>query len=742
MTIGQPQSRIDGLAKVTGQARYAADFPVPNALHAVIVGANIPAGEVLKIESRRALAHHGVISVLTHLNIGMVHPNLGAVTVPPLATSFLPMQGPDIMYDGQPVAIAVAETLEAAEHAAKLIEIEYKSHPFTAPGSGSIFKPEAASYASFNALDFEKGNWRQAVSDSAIQSCTRYTQPSRHHNPMEPSAIIAGWQNDMLVVHDALQHPASVQAVLCAAFGLDASRVRVICPHTGGGFGAKAFVWPHEILTAMAAKALGRPVKTVLKRSQMYDMVGYQPWMEHLIELGADRTGSLLAVSHSIVNVTSMTDDYVEFGTVPAKHLYAAPAIKARQRLQRANINLPTFMRSPVDGPGSYAVGCAMDELARSAGIDPLDLRLINHADVDPSDDRDWSSKKLKEAYEIGARRFNWRERPRGGLLDGNWSVGYGMADCTQGQPRFPSNARIRLRADGTATVEAAFADIGTGGPTIFAQIAGDILGLPACAVSAKWGDTELPYAAPTYGQTSTVSVGASIRLAALDARQKLIRCAQLSIPDDQVNLSGAVLYAEGLPENGLSFSEAMSRAGLSEIVGEGVFQLPGGAPIDGGDGNRSSRTFGVIFIEVGVDRELGLLRLRRAVGAYSAGRIINPMTARSQMIGGIVWGWGMAALEASHYERDQGRWLCKDLAGVSLPVSADIPSAIEVEFVDEFDKFAGPLGAKGIGELGATGVAAAVANAVYDATGIRVRDLPITPDKLVKGAVRASAGG
>ena len=509
------------------------------------------------------------------------------------------------------------------------------------PDAAPIIKPEPASYASFNALDFEKGDWGTAWAGASVKRSNRYTQPSRHHNPMEPSAIIAQWQDDRLLVNDALQHPASVQAVLSAAFGLDPTQVRVVAPHTGGGFGAKAFVWPHELLAAMAAKIVQRPVKLVLRRSQMYDIVGYQPFMEHEIELGADQTGSLTAISHSIVNLTAMTDDYVEFGTVPAKHLYAASAIRATQRLRRANVNLPTFMRSPVDGPGSFAVGCAMDEMARELGIDPLDLRLINHADVDPSDDREWSSKKLKEAYDIGATRFGWRTRPRGGTQDGNWSLGYGMADCTQGQPRFPSNARVRLRADGTAIVEAAFADIGTGGPTIFAQIAADVVGLPAAAVTGNWGDSALPYAAPTYGQTSTVSVGASVRLAALDAREKLIRCAQLSVPDDHVSVIDGMLHAAGLPECGMPISGGHGRAGLSEIVGEGIFSLPGGAPIDGGDGNRSLRTFGAIFVEVGVDRELGLLRLRRAVGAYSAGRIINPKTARSQMIGGIISGLG-----------------------------------------------------------------------------------------------------
>jgi xanthine dehydrogenase YagR molybdenum-binding subunit len=351
-----------------------------------------------------------------------------------------------------------------------------------------------------------------------------------------------------------------------------------------------------------------------------------------------------------------------------------------------------------------------MDELAHVLGMDPLDLRLRNVADADPASGKPWSSSKLREAYTEGARLFGWRGRPRG-ARDGHWRIGHGMASCTMGTFRFPAKARVRLLRDGSAIVETSTHDIGTGTYTIMPQIAADTLGLDPACVRLEAGDTRLPAGGPTYGSSSTMGTGSAVLAAARQVREKLARLTNLP--------PGA---------------EAMRQAGVEEVVGDGAFELPGGVPFEeGGAGTPYAiRTFGAIFVEVGVDAELGLLRLRRAVGSYSAGRIINPRTARSQMTGGIIWGWGMAAMEASQHEPTLGRWLSKNLAGVAIPVNADIPSDIVIHFVDEVDEHASPLGAKGIGELGATGVAAAVANAVFDATGRRVRSLPILPERLV----------
>ena len=523
---------------------------------------------------------------------------------------------------------------------------------------------------------------------------------------MEPSATVAVWNGDSLTVYDAVQHLPAVQTVLAVTFGIPATQVRVISPHTGGGFGVKGFVWPHELLTAMAAKVVRRPVKLVLSRQQMYGMVGSQPQTSQVVRLGADASGKLLAISHRAVNVTGLTEDYVEFSTLPSRSFFACDNIVSSNRVRRGNMTLPTFMRSPWDGPGSWALGSAMDELARSLDIDPLDLRLINYAENDPQSGNPWSSKKLREAYEEGARRFGWRTRPKGGTRDGHWRIGCGMADSSQGTTRTHTTARVRLKADGTAQLESSFCDMGTGPATVFPQIVAQVLGLDPKQVLAVGGDTNLPYSGPSFGSATTMSTGAAVQQAAQRVSAKLARLAGWAAEEITMRDGRIVRGNESR-----TIQEVLGEAGVSELAGEGALDLPGGAPLDSGPKESPARSFGAIFVEVGVDRNLGLLRLRRATGIYSAGRIINMRTARSQMIGGIVWGWGMAAMEGSHFEPTLGRWLAKDLTGVPMPVNADIPPEIDVGFVDEFDAGAGPTGAKGIGELGATGVAAAVAN-------------------------------
>jgi xanthine dehydrogenase YagR molybdenum-binding subunit len=411
---------------------------------------------------------------------------------------------------------------------------------------------------------------------------------------------------------------------------------------------------------------VGRPVKLVLTRAQMYANVGYQPQMEQAITLGVDSGGRLTSLKHEVVGLTSVSDDYVDFATEASKGLYATPAMYLRQRVRRAHVNLPNPMRAPIEGPGTWALESAMDELAHRLGMDPLDVRLANYAEVNPADGRPWSSKKLREAYEEGARLFGWRERPREPRRDGDWMVGTGMASCTMGTFRFPSTVRLRLRADGTAVIEAGFHDIGAGTLTVFPQIAADVLGLDPGAISCEMGDTALPQTGPGYGSSSTMGVGGSVLYAAQNVRTKLAGLAGLS--PDEVELADGRIRRRGQTD-GVPVAELLRQAGVSELVGEGRFALPKDAPFEG-DGKGTPyamRTFGAIFVEVGVDATLGLLRLRRAVGRYSVGRIINPRTARAQMTGTIIWGWGMAAMEASHYEPTFGRWLSKNLAGVTL---------------------------------------------------------------------------
>lgn len=726
MTRIRGVTRQDGPAKVTGAATYAADYNAEGQLYAVLVGATITAGRVTGFDVEEALREPGVVHVLTGLPA--VDKAFAAVPSPPLATRFLPMQGDDVNYWGQPVAMVLAESLEAAEGAVPRVQVSYEQEPFINPDTAVSVPPSPDSgYGMLDTQEFRKGNAAGVLAEAPVRTAGTYTQPSRHGNPMEPSAILAEWHDGRLTVHDSVQHVYAVRDALAAVFGIASDKVRVINPHTGGGFGTKAFIWPHEILAAQAAKAAGRPVKLVLTRQDMYSIVGYQPLMEHRVLLGANDSGELQAIVHEVDNITAITDDYVEFGSVPAKALYASPNISTSQRVRRGHVNLSSFMRSPIDGPGTWALGSAMDELAHTLSMDPLTLRLANYAESYPADGTPWSSKKLREAYKEGARRFGWWDRPKGGTRDGHWLIGCGMADCTQGQFRFTSQARVRLRADGTAKVEAGYTDIGAGSTTIFPQIAAETLGIDIRSVQGISGDTELPYAGPTYGSGATIAMGTAVHLAANDVLRRLADL--MSWPAEEVRAdSGALIWRE----QRRSYADILHAAQTDEVVGNGEMVLPGGASADAGAPGVVSRTFGAMFIEVGVDPDLGLLRLRRATGVYSVGAVVNERTARSQMIGGLVWGWGMAAMEASRFEPNLGRWLSQDLAGVTLPVNADIPPHIDMSFVDEFDLHAGPLGAKGIGELSATGIAAAVANAVFDATNRRVRDLPITPEKLL----------
>lgn len=705
--FGSSLPRRDGPAKVTGAARYAADHSAEAMLYGVLVGAPVPAGRLRAIDADAARGISGVADVLTHVEM----PTLGVPPVPPASSVRVPMQDDVISYEGEPVAVVLADTLEAAEHAASQVQTDVRPAPFVAHPHGDragAEVPGASGYLS-GPTDAEHGDVEQAFADAAVRHEATYIQPSRHHNPMEPSATLAEWRDGTLTIVDATQWSYGVRIVMCALFGVAPERVRVRSPHTGGAFGCKGLVWPHQIIAAAAAQATRRPVRIVLSRAQMYSTVAYQPQMVQTVSLATSDDGRLQAIEHESINVTSVSDDFVEYATVASQTTYAAPAIRVRQRVQRANVNLGTAMRAPVEGCGLWALGSAINELAAQLQIDPLELRLRNHADAHPFTGQPWSSKKLRECYEDGAQAFGWRSRPSEPERDGPWIVGHGMADCPMGTFRFPSSAQVRLHADGRAVIQSGTQDIGTGIVTILTQIVCGVLGLEPGLVSCEIGDTELPEAGPTFGSSSTMGVGAAAMAAAQDMLAKL---------------GGHSKQDLGEAPGAGALTAAMRSAGVEELVGIGSF-TPQDSPY-------AMNTFGAIFVEIGFDPELGIVRMRRAVGRYSAGRIVNPRTARAQILGGIVWGWGKATMEASHHDEHLGRWLSKNLAGVALPVNADIPSDIDVAFIDEVDEHASPIGGKGIGELGATGVDAAVADAIFHATGKRIRQLPITPDKLL----------
>ncbi|HZC97660.1 MAG TPA: xanthine dehydrogenase family protein molybdopterin-binding subunit, partial [Bradyrhizobium sp.] len=609
MTIGEPLPRLDGPIKVTGKARYTADMRVANMVHGVLVTATIPSGKVNDVDGAFALAEPGVVRVLTHKEMPRAKCTIAG---PPWGHSFLPLQDDEIRHEGQPVALVLAETIEAAESGARKVIVHYA--PTTARVPAALEWSELDRFAAapknsgyiFVEPSFSKGDVEHNLARARNRIDAVYSQPQRHHNPMEPSAALALWEGDNLTVFDSTQHVYAVRSGLASLFGIPLERVRVVSEHTGGAFGAKGLIYPHEALAALAAGIVKRPVRIVLSRANMYSMLGYQTRIVQRMGLGADDSGTLLAVTHDVINLTSVTDDYIESATEASRCLYATDSMRLSQRAERANVAMPTAMRAPGEGPGMWALEGAMDELAHRVGLDPLDLRLANYAENDPSTGAPWSSKKLREAYQEGARLFGWRNRPRTPQRDGDWIIGHGMASCLMGTFRFPSRAQVRLRRDGTAVVESGTQDIGTGVTTIFPQIAADILGIPASRIDMKLGDTTLPEAGPTYGSSSTMGVGAAVLAAAEDVRSKLASLANLSPKD--VTMANGRIKRSGATE-GPSIAEVMDQVGESEIVGIGAFD-----PAKLGS-DYSIRTFGAVFVEVAIDPDLGLLRLRRVVG-------------------------------------------------------------------------------------------------------------------------------
>jgi xanthine dehydrogenase YagR molybdenum-binding subunit len=659
--------------------------------------------------------------------------------VPPLGQSYLPLQDDRVLYDGQPIALAVAETLEQAEQAVRLVKVAYQRAPVKVFGSGQPGPPRKMNYA-FEPTEQAVGDVEAGMAEADAIVSGAYALPGRHHNPMEPSATIAEWEGETLTVHTATQWSYAVRLVLAQLFDLPPDSIHVRCPFTGGGFGCKGFVWPHQVIAAVAARELRRPLKLVLTRAQMYTECGFQTAIRNTVRLGAKRDGRLTAIHHETVSATSVIDDYVEYGIAGTRGLYATPNMKLVAKVEAANVGTPTAMRAPHEGPGMFALETAMDELAYAIGMDPLELRLRNDTPVDPSSGKPYSTRKLRECYLEGARRFGWATRPMqpGSLRDGRLAVGWGMASAIMATFRFPASARLRMSASGRVNVEAAIQEIGTGTYTIFPQIAGDVLGIDPSHIEMHLGSTDLPDAGPTTGSSATMGLGSAVHAAAANLRRRLI---DLALAQPQSPLHGMTADSLVACDAGLAaaregnrfdtYADILRRTGAEEILAEGNWSP--GAPFDaaGHAAKYAMRTFGAVFAEVTVDPDLGLVRLRRCVGVYNAGRIINPKTAASQMTGGIIWGCGQALLEESAVEPTYGAYLSKNLAGVMLPVSADIPY-LEVAFVEDHDPHASAIGARGIGELGAVGVSAAVGNAVFHATGKRMRDLPIRIEKVL----------
>ncbi len=732
--VGQPISRADGRRKVTGAARYTADLAVPGATHAAIVHSTIANGRTLSIDTAAAECAPGVLAVLTHHNLPRMNP-LPWSHLRPQGQTYLPLQDDKIHYAGQPVAVVVAETRDQAAYAGTLIAIDYdigRPVVFSPPMARDAVDPPQRMWP----LSSSIGDAETAIADAAIRIEGAYTMPDRHHNPMEPHATLAVWGEDgTLTLYDSTQMVVGTKKLVALVLGLAEHKITVICEFLGGGFGGKSWSWPHTLLAALAAQAVNRPVRLQLTRAQMYSMVGHQAATVQSIALGAGRDGTLAGLRHDSVNPTSLFDDYVEYAAMASRHLWGVSGgIATSHKVVHVNRNSPVVLRAPMEAQGHFALESAMDELAYATSVDPVALRLRNDTDTDPYSGRPFSTRALRQCLTEGAAHFGWDKRspkPRS-MRDGRTLIGQGVAAAIFTHWRWPGKARVTLDPTGTALVEAAAHDIGTGTYTTMAQVAADALGLAPDKVVVRLGDTRLPESHPAIGSSTAANATAAVLLAAQAARDKAIALALTgrdapfagAAPGDVTVADGTLSLAR--TNRNITYAELLARNGLGSLVGDGDY-----APVEEAAGPKAIFSFSAVFAEVRVDPDLGIVRLNRFVGAYDAGRILNPKTARSQAIGGIIWGVGQALLEQSETDPALARFMNRNYSGYLVPTNADIP-ALDVLFVGGFDEEASPLGAKGLGELTAVSVAPAIANAVYHATGKRVRDLPIAMEKLL----------
>ncbi|WP_114948273.1 xanthine dehydrogenase family protein molybdopterin-binding subunit [Microvirga calopogonii] len=739
--IGTATSRVDGHAKVTGTAKYAAEPKAADLAHGCVVTSTIAKGRITRVDVSDALRVDGVIEVLTHTNRPrMADADSGYKDdLAPDGSPFRPLYDATILFDGQPVALVVANDLETAQFAASLVQVDYDEEPHVTDLQrqrevASVLKASAKAGANPFAPPKPRGNAQAALAAAAIRHQGEYSVPIEHHNPIELYASTVMYEPDgKLTVYDKTQGVQNVQRYLCGALELAPERVRVLSPFTGGAFGSGLRPQYQAVLAALAALALRRSVRVVLTRQQMYGL-GYRPAMTQRIELGAKADGTLEAIAHDAVTVTSQYEHFYRQETGWSGLLYECPNTTYAHRL--APLDLPTScdMRAPSAATGVYALECAMDELAVALGIDPLDLRLRCYSDRDQIANRPYSSKNLRECYRRGAEAFGWDKRnpePRS-MRDGSELVGWGMATGVWEALQVPIAVRIVLTANGHAEVSCATSDIGTGTYTIMAQVAADMLGLSLENISVKLGDSTLPQSPVEGGSWIAASVANAIVTTSDAVRRELLTLARkvpnsplADVGPEDVRLADGNLVTNKDPARMVSIADAMRHGGIDRIEQEKTTSFPK-------DEAHSHNTHSAVFAEVKVDEELGVIRVTRVVNAVAAGRILNTKTASSQILGGVVWGIGMALHEETLLDHTFGRVMNANIAEYHVPVNADIHD-IEVIFVDEPDDRINQLGIKGLGEIGIVGVAAAIANAVHHATGQRVRDLPITLDKLIQ---------
>jgi len=735
--IGKPYSRVDGPLKVTGGARFTAEFAAEGIAHAALVCSTIAKGRATTIDTAAAQAASGVIGVMTHVNAPrMKPPSLMNVDRPKaFAPSDLPiLQDNRVSWNGQPLAVVVADTLEQAEYAASLVRVEYELDP--AHVSFDDIKATAAPPSDIlgEPAELTIGNPDASLAAADLTVDDLYRTPWYHHNAIEPHATTAAWSDDgTVMVFESTQTVSGNKYSLAEVFALQPEAVQVIALFVGGGFGGKAGLWQHTVLCVAAAKVTRRAVRLSLSRKNVFRAIGGRTIAEQRVALGARADGHLTALIHTGTTATTTHARYAEQCTFPPRHLYASDSIHVGQKVINLDLVPNTWMRAPGESIGTFALESAIDELAHRLKIDPIELRRINEPAKDPTKNIDFSNRNLIEAYRRGAAQFGWSRRspePRS-QREGRWLIGQGVATAYYPVYRFPATARVRLSADGAAVVEAAANEMGMGTATVQIQHAAERLGLPIDKVSFEYGDSRLPDSPMAGGSSQTVSIAASVQAAIDTLQRELFKLARghsdspiASAKYEQTTLRDGGLFRIDQPGSGETYAAILRRAGKESIEAEASSSLPLEAM------KYSMASYGAQFCEARVNEESGEVRLSRWLGSFDCGRVVNPKTTASQLRGGIVMGIGMALTEETFFDRRNGRVVNPSLAEYYVPVNLDVPP-IEILWTDIPDEHT-PIGARGVGELGITGAAAAVANAIFNATGKRVRDLPITLDKLL----------
>jgi xanthine dehydrogenase YagR molybdenum-binding subunit len=738
--IGDPISRTDGAKKVTGTAHYAAEHFPTGLLHGWIVSSAIAKGRIKSIDDTRARHIPGVVEIITHKNrphMALLDKSYGdEVSVP--GSPFRPLYDDKILYALQPVAVVVADTLENARDAAALLDVTYDAEAHNTDfGIALADKYSPKKKRSTFEAPKSRGDATKAYSESPVQHNAVYHSGNHHHNPMEMHGSTVEWNDGKIVVHDKTQGAQNVQAYLSEIFGFSKKDVRVLNPYVGGAFGSGLRPQYHVVLATMAAKMLERSIRVTMTRAQMWSHV-HRPEAEQQVALGADKNGQLLAIINNATTATSKFEDYMEVIVNWGLMNYQCANASGDYTLASVDTYTPGDMRAPGAATGMNLFEIAIDELAYATNVDPLQLRLLNYSEKDAMKDKPFTSKALREAFAEGAERFGWARRTQapGSMRDGNDLIGWGVATGMWDAQFQKTSARATITLEGKLEVASASADIGTGTYTVMTQVAGDVLGLPLADITATLGDSDLPTAPVEGGSWAAASTGAAVELACKSLADELFKAAGKvegkpldGAKRDDIAFVNGYIVVRANPAKRVSVKDAVAATGKDKIEVEetakaGILDMASQL-------QKSRNTHSAIFVEVKVDEELRIVRVTRVVCAVAAGRIINPKTARSQILGGVVMGIGMALHEETYTDHKLGRFMNHSLAEYHIPVNADIEN-IEVIFVNEPDPEVTPLGVKGLGEIGIVGTAAAVANAIFHATGTRVRSLPVTVDKLL----------